>query len=54
MMSIGLHCRVIGRPGRIGGLRKFIEHAKSKGGWFTTREAISDHWIKEHPYKPEV
>ncbi|ORY89482.1 carbohydrate esterase family 4 protein [Leucosporidium creatinivorum] len=54
MMSIGLHCRVIGRPGRIGGLRKFIEHAKSKGGWFTTREAIADHWVKEHPYEPQA
>ncbi|KAM0754652.1 carbohydrate esterase family 4 protein [Meredithblackwellia eburnea MCA 4105] len=53
MMSIGLHCRVIGKPGRIGGLRKFIEHAqKHEGVWFAKREEIADHWAKVHPYKP--
>lgn len=45
MFSIGLHCRIIGKPGRIGGLRKFIEHAqKHEGVWFATREQIADHW----------
>ncbi|KZO95454.1 carbohydrate esterase family 4 protein [Calocera viscosa TUFC12733] len=53
MMSIGLHCRLVGRPGRIGGLRKFLEHAKSKEGvWFATREEIADHWKARFPYKP--
>ena len=53
MMSIGLHARLVGRPGRLAGLRKFIEHAKKHDGvWFATREEIADHWAKVHPYKP--
>ena len=52
MMSIGLHCRIAGRPGRIAGLRKFIEYAqKHEGAWFATREEIADHWRRVHPYK---
>ncbi|MBL8642536.1 MAG: polysaccharide deacetylase family protein, partial [Rhodospirillaceae bacterium] len=43
MMSLGVHLRIIGRPGRIGQLRKFIAHAKSKPGvWFATRKEIAD------------
>ena len=39
MMSIGLHARMIGRPGRIAGLARFIEHAQAHEGiWFATRE----------------
>ncbi|EJU02312.1 carbohydrate esterase family 4 protein, partial [Dacryopinax primogenitus] len=53
MMSIGLHCRLVGRPGRIGGLRKFLMHAKARGDvWFATREEIADHWRATFPYKP--
>lgn len=53
MMSIGLHCRIVGRPGRIAGLRKFIEYAqKHEAVWFATREEIADHWREVHPYKP--
>lgn len=52
MMSVGLHARLVGRPGRIAGLRKFIEHAqKHDGVWFATREEIADHWAKTHPYQ---
>ncbi|KAI5480968.1 carbohydrate esterase family 4 protein [Pseudohyphozyma bogoriensis] len=52
MMSIGLHCRVIGKAGRIGALRKFFEHCKKhEGVWFATREEIADHWIATHPYQ---
>jgi peptidoglycan/xylan/chitin deacetylase (PgdA/CDA1 family) len=43
MMSVGVHLRIIGRPGRFGQLRKFIEHAKSKPGvWFATRKEIAE------------
>ena len=50
MMSIGLHCRLIGRPGRAEALRHFIEYAQShEGVWFATREQIADHWAKAHP-----
>ncbi|KAK7453521.1 hypothetical protein VKT23_011801 [Stygiomarasmius scandens] len=51
MMSIGLHCRIIGRPGRTAGLRKFLEYAKAKDGvWFATREEIAQHWSSKFPY----
>lgn len=45
MMSIGLHPRYIGRPSRIGGLIKFLEHATAKGDvWFARRLDIARHW----------
>jgi allantoinase len=48
MMSVGLHCRIIGRPGRIVALRKFIEYAKGFDDvWFATREQIARHWIEK-------
>ncbi len=51
MMSIGLHCRLIGRPGRVEALREFIEYAQShEDVWFATREQIADHWAAEHPH----
>ncbi len=50
MMSIGLHCRLIGRPGRIMALKRFIEHAQRKAGvWFARRIDIADHWSFAHP-----
>ncbi len=50
MLSIGLHCRLIGRPGRIAGLRRFLDHvARHEGVWVTTREAIARHWMATHP-----
>jgi peptidoglycan/xylan/chitin deacetylase (PgdA/CDA1 family) len=43
MMSVGVHLRIIGRPGRIGQLRRFIEHALRKPGvWFATRREIAE------------
>jgi peptidoglycan/xylan/chitin deacetylase (PgdA/CDA1 family) len=43
MMSVGVHLRIIGRPGRIGQLRAFIRHAAGKPGvWFATRKEIAD------------
>jgi peptidoglycan/xylan/chitin deacetylase (PgdA/CDA1 family) len=48
MMSVGLHLRIIGRPGRIGGLERFLAHAASKPGiWFARRDAIARHWLAE-------
>lgn len=50
MMSIGLHCRLIGRPSRIAALKRAIEYFQShEGVWFATREAIADHWAATHP-----
>jgi peptidoglycan/xylan/chitin deacetylase (PgdA/CDA1 family) len=45
MMSVGLHLRIIGRPGRIGGLEAFLAHAASKPGvWFARRDEIAHAW----------
>jgi OHCU decarboxylase len=50
MLSIGLHCRLIGRPGRAAALRRAIEHFHShEGVWFATRLQIAEHWAKENP-----
>lgn len=52
MLSIGLHCRLIGRPGRAEALRQFIDYAQSHDGvWFATREQIADHWAATHPHQ---
>ena len=46
MMSIGLHLRMIGRPGRITALDRTLSRMKAKGGvWFATRRQIAEHWI---------
>ena len=52
MFSIGLHCRLIGRPGKIAGLLRFLDHVAAKGGaWFATRSQIADHWAANHPHQ---
>jgi putative urate catabolism protein len=54
MLSIGLHCRLAGRPGRLAGLRRFLDYVKGFDDvWCTTREAIAEHWLAEHPYNTE-
>jgi OHCU decarboxylase len=51
MFSVGLHCRLIGRPGKIAGLMRFLEYARShEGVWFARRCEIADHWAKTHPH----
>jgi len=55
MLSIGLHCRLIGRPARIAALERFIAYAKShEQVWFTRRVDIAKHWHENHPYNPET
>ena len=50
MMSVGLHCRLIGRPGRIRSLKKFLDYAlKFNDVWICKRIDIAKHWIKNHP-----
>ena len=52
IFSIGLHCRLIGRPGKIAGLMRFLDYAQShEGVWFPRRIDIADHWAKTHPPK---
>ncbi len=50
MMSIGLHCRLIGRPGRVQSLKKFLDYAlKFNDIWICKRIDIAKHWIKNYP-----
>ena len=49
MMSIGLHGRIIGRPGRIGALARLLEHIqRHERVWLCNRAAIAQHWIAHH------
>ncbi|MBJ3783319.1 allantoinase PuuE [Devosia sediminis] len=56
MMSIGLHCRLVGQPGRYHGLKKFVDYIRGFDKvWVATRLDIARHWASEHPYlAPEV
>jgi len=50
MFSIGLHCRLIGRPGRIAGLQRFLDYAQGHDAvWFARRLDIARHWAATHP-----
>jgi putative urate catabolism protein len=50
MMSVGLHCRIVGRPGRARALDRFLAHVKKREGvWVTTRAEIARHWHEHHP-----
>ncbi len=50
MLSIGLHCRLVGRPGRAAALKRALDYmAAHDDVWFASREAIADHWAQTHP-----
>ena len=50
LMSIGLHDRLIGRPGKAVGLIRFLDHARQhEGVWFCTGREIAEHWRRVHP-----
>jgi peptidoglycan/xylan/chitin deacetylase (PgdA/CDA1 family) len=54
MMSIGMHCRLLGRPGRITALQRFLDHiAARQHVWVARRIDIARHWKTTHPYQPE-
>ncbi|HTK85692.1 MAG TPA: allantoinase PuuE [Patescibacteria group bacterium] len=49
MMSVGLHCRLVGRPGRIAGLERFLKHVRQhKDVWICRRIDIARHWHEHH------
>ena len=51
MLSVGLHCRIAGRPGKMAGLERFIRYAQGhKDVWFCRRIEIARHWRERHPY----
>jgi allantoinase len=50
MLSVGLHCRLVGRPARIAGLERFLDHVQSHDRvWITRRVDIARHWIEHLP-----
>lgn len=52
MMSIGLHCRLIGRPGRFAALQRFLDHIERHDRvWVCRRDAIARHWREYHPWR---
>ena len=51
MMSIGMHCRLLGRPGRFGALQKFLDHVQRHDQvWVCRRIDIARHWQRVHPF----
>ncbi len=50
MMSVGLHCRLAGRPGRAAAVARFLDYVRSHDRvWVATRLEIARHWVKTHP-----
>jgi len=55
MMSIGMHCRLLGRPGRMRALQRFLDHVQAHNRvWITRRIDIAQHWREVHPYDPNT
>ncbi|MEP7181269.1 MAG: allantoinase PuuE [Betaproteobacteria bacterium] len=53
MLSIGLHCRILGRPGRAAALARFVDYVERHADvWVTRRIDIARHWIATHPAPP--
>jgi OHCU decarboxylase len=53
MLSIGLHCRLIGRPGRAAALARVLDYIKSHDAvWFASRLQIAEHWAQQNPVMP--
>ena len=55
MMSIGMHCRLLGRPGRMRALQRFLDHLEAHDRvWVTRRIDIARHWKATHPFDPST
>jgi putative urate catabolism protein len=55
MLSIGLHARLIGRPGRIASLERFLDYALNHDRvWICRRIDIARHWMATHPFEPAI
>jgi putative urate catabolism protein len=53
MLSIGLHCRLAGRPGRIDELERFLDYVSGhERVWICRRIEIARHWVATHPFRP--
>ena len=52
LMNVGLHARIVGRPGRARGLARFLDHVAGRADvWVATRAEIARHWAATHPFK---
>jgi peptidoglycan/xylan/chitin deacetylase (PgdA/CDA1 family) len=50
MMSVGMHCRLLGRPGRVRALQRFLDHVQAHDKvWVCRRVDIARHWRSLHP-----
>ncbi len=55
MMSIGMHCRLLGRPGRFLALQRFLDHIEAHANvWVCKRIDIANHWKTVHPFNPHT
>jgi len=55
MMSVGMHCRLLGRPGRLRALQRFLDHVERHDRvWVTRRIDIARHWRCTHPFDPQT
>ncbi|MFM2058336.1 MAG: hypothetical protein RLY71_2721, partial [Pseudomonadota bacterium] len=55
MMSIGMHCRLLGRPGRMRALQRFLDHLELHDRvWVCRRIDIARHWKAVHPFNPDT
>ena len=55
MLSIGMHCRLLGRPGRFKALQRFLDHIQAHDHvWVARRIDIARHWKQVHPFNPET
>ena len=53
MLSIGMHCRLLGRPGRMKALQQFLDYVQSHSHvWICRRLDIARHWTQTHPFVP--
>ena len=55
MMSVGMHCRLLGRPGRIVALQRFLDHVHKRDRvWICRRIDIARHWKQIHPFEGQA
>ena len=55
MLSVGMHCRILGRPGRMRALQRFLDHIEHHDRvWVTRRIDIARHWKQAHPFNPDT
>ncbi len=55
MLSVGMHCRLLGRPGRFRALQRFLDYVQEhEHVWICRRIDVAEHWIATHPYGEQV